>query len=509
MNLRGGWSLDLTTRDEDGVSWDFGKEERRAKAKELVEKDKPQFIFISPMCSAFSQLQTLNYSKMSPDEVKEKLQEGLEHLKFAMEICEMQSRAGRYFAFEHPWGAKSWQVPAVQKIMNLKNSRVIKTHMCQFEMMAEDPGGTGLVKKPTGIMTNSAELARELERTCSGGHRHISLINGRARACQVYPEMFCEATCRGIQKQLRKDEHELKREEAQKEQGRSMMNRVHVSALNRMIGGVQDGEYKDIHEEDEAEEWVQREDWHGGGEQYVDDITGLPLDAEKVREARSVEVDFFRKKGVYEKMPRSQVQGKKVIKVRWVDVNKGDDKHPDYRSRLVAKEINTGKRPDLFAATPPLESIKYLLSRCARQGWKGGGGDRIMFNVAEAKRELYVELPEEDYDEKEGDMVGKLRLSMYGTRDAAQNWFLEYASALMNIGFRQGLASPCHFFHQERGLMTAVHGDDFITVGPKHELAKMRKELEAHYDLKTQVLGPDPEESKEVRMLNRVIQWTP
>ena len=50
MNLRGGWSLDLTTRDEDGVSWDFGKEERRAKAKELIEKDRPnvQCILAAP-----------------------------------------------------------------------------------------------------------------------------------------------------------------------------------------------------------------------------------------------------------------------------------------------------------------------------------------------------------------------------------------------------------------------------------------------------------------------------
>ena len=45
-------------------------------------------------------------------------------------------------------------------------------------------------------------------------------------------------------------------------------------------------------------------------------------------------------------------------------------------------------------------------------------------------------------------------------------------------------------------------------MGPKRELAKLRKELEARYDLKTQVLGPDPEEEKEVKMLNRIIQWT-
>ena len=46
------------------------------------------------------------------------------------------------------------------------------------------------------------------------------------------------------------------------------------------------------------------------------------------------------------------------IGTRWVDVNKGDDKSPEYRSRMVAKEFNDIKREDIFAATPPLEAKK-------------------------------------------------------------------------------------------------------------------------------------------------------
>ena len=32
----------------------------------------------------------------------------------------------------------------------------------------------------------------------------------------------------------------------------------------------------------------------------------------------------------------------KIIKGRWIDVNKGDSKCPDYRSRVVSEEFNTG-----------------------------------------------------------------------------------------------------------------------------------------------------------------------
>ena len=44
-----------------------------------------------------------------------------------------------------------------------------------------------------------------------------------------------------------------------------------------------------------------------------------------------------------------------------MDVNKGDDVNPEYRSRLVAQEIKRDNREDLFAATPPLEAKKMLM----------------------------------------------------------------------------------------------------------------------------------------------------
>ena len=45
-----------------------------------------------------------------------------------------------------------------------------------------------------------------------------------------------------------------------------------------------------------------------------------------------------------------------------------DDVHPEYRARLVAKELNLCKREDLFAATPPLEAKKLLLSMAVTEG---------------------------------------------------------------------------------------------------------------------------------------------
>ena len=68
----------------------------------------------------------------------------------------------------------------------------------------------------------------------------------------------------------------------------------------------------------------------------------------------------MKEKGVYRKMPRREAirKGIKIVKSRWVDINKGDAKSRNSRSRVVAQEYNDGKdiEEDMFAATPPLEA---------------------------------------------------------------------------------------------------------------------------------------------------------
>ena len=55
---------------------------------------------------------------------------------------------------------------------------------------------------------------------------------------------------------------------------------------------------------------------------------------------------------------------------------------------------------------------------------------------------MFIEIPKEDRDSngKDKDMVGKLNLSLYGTRDAAQNWQKEYTGFMIALGFKVGRA---------------------------------------------------------------------
>lgn len=91
-------------------------------------------------------------------------------------------------------------------------------------------------------------------------------------------------------------------------------------------------------------------------------------------QARREEIKYFKEMGVYDKVSLEEAwreTGKAPIAVHWVDVNKGDSTKPNYRSRLAAKEFNTGVNPDLYAATPPSECLRLMLSLLA-SGRKSG-----------------------------------------------------------------------------------------------------------------------------------------
>eukprot|EP00973_Karenia_brevis_P029836 4115389-Karenia_brevis.AAC.1 len=46
-----GWSLDLTTADDQGRPWDFDDPQCRDRARELVDRTKPALLVGSPMCT--------------------------------------------------------------------------------------------------------------------------------------------------------------------------------------------------------------------------------------------------------------------------------------------------------------------------------------------------------------------------------------------------------------------------------------------------------------------------
>ena len=183
-----------------------------------------------------------------------------------------------------------------------------------------------------------------------------------------------------------------------------------------------------------------------------------------------------------------------MIGTKWIDVNKGDFDNPRIRCRLVGKEFRTGPDDALYASTPPLEALRVILSRAATVD-VGGSEREIMVNdvsrayfYAKMTRPLYIEIPSED-PKASPELLGRLRLCLYGTRDAALNWQQTLSDHLVENGFVRGVGHPSVFHHSTRDIWTLVHGDDYCSAGAPTDLDWMQAMLAKKYEIKTQRIG--------------------
>ena len=88
----------------------------------------------------------------------------------------------------------------------------------------------------------------------------------------------------------------------------------------------------------------------------------------------------------------------------------------------------------MFAAIPPVEALRMIVSWASSWSNQDKEPRAVMacdisrpFFHAEAGADMYVELPGEDQVPGR-DLVGKLRLALYGTREAAAAWQKEVRS---------------------------------------------------------------------------------
>ena len=255
----------------------------------------------------------------------------------------------------------------------------------------------------------------------------------------------------------------------------------------------------------------------GGGagqeEQAWDDVRGGELDREEVRNARMEEVQYMKAKGLWEVVPRSRAEASRVVSVKWVDTNKGTDEKPLIRCRLVARDFRVADkdREDLFAATPPWELKKLLMSQAANRG-EGKARKMLLIDVKKAhlnpecKEEVHVELPREAGAGP--NQIGKLKHWLYGFRPTAAAWENHYAEKLQSEGFSRGLATPVSFYHEANDVSLVVHGDDFTFVGEDRELDWVEGLMKRWYEVKVRArLGPDETDDKEATLLGRVVRW--
>ena len=209
MGLRGGWSLDLTTSDENGRPWDFNNKTMRNKAIRKLFNYQPLVLIGSLMCAEYSALNRINHCRMSKEEVEVRMAYARKHLECCIKLYELQWRNGRYLLHEHPVEAGSWEEPLMKRLMSRSGVQRVVGDQCQYGLKSRDQLGEAPVRKRTGFSTNAVCIAKRLGKRCPNKpghqvHRHVVLTHGRPKAAQVCPETFCREICLGIQEQIQR-----------------------------------------------------------------------------------------------------------------------------------------------------------------------------------------------------------------------------------------------------------------------------------------------------------------
>ena len=137
-----------------------------------------------------------------------------------------------------------------------------------------------------------------------------------------------------------------------------------------------------------------------------------------------------------------------------------------------------------------------------------GNDVRRAYFYAKQQRHVFIDLPKEDDEAKEGE-VGQLQLCLYSTRDAAKEWQKTLSRHLQEIGFIPGRGHLAVLHHPERDMRVLVHGDDYLTSGHVGDLDWMKSILEDKHKIQTQRVGSGVCRTAEGNILNRIVRWTP
>eukprot|EP00972_Heterocapsa_arctica_P074104 10939479-Heterocapsa_arctica.AAC.1 len=181
------------------------------------------------------------------------------------------------------------------------------------------------------------------------------------------------------------------------------------------------------------------------GPPWYDDLTGEPLDTEKVKEAMQKERDSLNEFHTYERVPEEQVddiwndRGATIVRSRWVRIKKPDGhqlRREDGHLRATASGV--GARLLLALAGH---------RRCRGEAWILQIGDvstAFLHAPLPPDRRFYVVPPA---TENEGGALWHILKALYGLRESPRFFQEHLAKVASGHGWQRLLADPQLFYH--------------------------------------------------------------
>ena len=176
-------------------------------------------------------------------------------------------------------------------------------------------GMDGAAKKPTSVFTNCLSIAEQLDLMCDHSHQHVPLLSNRAKTAGIYPHLFLDRILVGLDIQL---------------------------AVN--------SEPEPIHHLTDMCEPLVLDSSDGDAMPDEETLNDHSLDPHEVQKARLRELKTFEEMQVWEYVKMSEALRDPeaiLVDTTWVDLNKGSRAHPNYKSRLCAREFAKGGKSEM------------------------------------------------------------------------------------------------------------------------------------------------------------------
>ena len=225
---------------------------------------------------------------------------------------------------------------------------------------------------------------------------------------------------------------------------------------------------------------------------YYEDVTGASLPSKMSEEAMQLEIEKMKEMDVYTSCEHEAVkeQGLTPIGTRWVFTNRGDTEHPFIRARRVTQETTKTTRMDLtdtsmtFAATPPVEGFRFLLSMAMTGEQEKNSQDELVIAFFEISRaHFHSPVRRKVAIRMQGDSscpsgIAMLNRAMYGTKDAAQCFDLYCERTMEKLDHIIGVFNPRLYKNPVKDIRVLRHGDDFATLATRTQNAEFEEEFE-------------------------------
>ena len=209
---------------------------------------------------------------------------------------------------------------------------------------------------------------------------------------------------------------------------------------------------------------------------------------EQVKAGRVTEVKRMLEFEVYEEVSEELARGKRIWNSAWLDSQK---KPGLVRSRLVVNQVRGAcKREDVFAGTPPLAAMRFVLSRAASRGHGrciGSWDVSVAFFHATIEEEVFLRPPK---NMRKDETIWKLLKAMYGTQGASSRWQWPVRETLCDGQWKILTSVPCVGYNETEDSMVVIHGDDFVAESHDRSLDKLNAVLDSFEIKRSPRIGP-------------------